>query len=123
MNAFKAFRFSSCSANPCAAFVLPKAGVRVAPTDFLGEAGTFLATTAVSTDIVDIIAGEMALGVDRAVEFWMSQIERALTDPHLTSLGRLSAVRGIVDDYKDVTGKVLLQGRAVAAKDLLEKVC
>jgi hypothetical protein len=97
--------------------------VRVAPTDFLGEAGTFLATTAVSTDIVDIIAGEMALGVDRAVEFWMSQIERALTDPHLTSLGRLSAVRGIVDDYKDVTGKVLLQGRVVAARDLLEKVC
>ncbi len=82
-----------------------------------------MATTAVSTDIVDVIANEMALGVDRAVECWMAQIEQALTDPHLTSLGRLNAVRGIVDDYKHVTGKVQLQGRVAAAKDLLEKVC
>jgi len=65
----------------------------------------------------------MALGVDRAVEYWMSQIEQALTDRQLTSLGRLNAVRGIVDDYKQVTGKVHLQGRVATAKDLLEKVC
>ncbi len=70
-----------------------------------------MATTAIPTDIVDVIAGEMALGVDRAVECWMSQVEQALTDVQLTSLGRLNAVRGIVDDYKRLTGKAELQDR------------
>ena len=63
----------------------------------------------------------MAVGVDRAVECWMSQIEHALTDVHLTSLGRLNAVREILDEYKNLTGKVQLQGRGSSA--LLEKVC
>jgi hypothetical protein len=72
-----------------------------------------LATTAIPTDIVDVIAGEMALGVDRAVECWMSQVEQALTDVQLTSLGRLNAVRGIVDDYKRLTGKAELQDRRI----------
>jgi hypothetical protein len=55
----------------------------------------------------------MAIGVDRAVEYWMSQVEQALTDVHLTSLGRLNAVRGIVDEYKQLTGKAQLQDRRV----------
>jgi hypothetical protein len=55
----------------------------------------------------------MAVGVDRAVECWMLQIEQALTDLHLTSLGRLNAVRGIVDDYKQLTGKAQLQNRRI----------
>jgi len=65
----------------------------------------------------------MAAGVDRAVECWMSQIEQALTDEHLTSLGRLNAVREILDEYKRLTGKVQLQGRRSVDKDLLGKVC
>jgi hypothetical protein len=51
----------------------------------------------------------------------MSQIEHALTDVHLTSLGRLNAVREILDEYKHLTGKVQLQGRGSSA--LPEKVC
>jgi hypothetical protein len=31
----------------------------------------------------------------------------------LTSLGRLNAVRGIVDDYKRLTGKAELQDRRI----------
>jgi hypothetical protein len=72
-----------------------------------------LATTAIATDLVEVIATEMAIGVDRAVECWMSQIEQALTDVHLTSLGRLNAVRGILDEYKRLTGKAQLQDRKV----------
>jgi hypothetical protein len=72
-----------------------------------------VATTAVPTDVVNVIASELAVGVDRAVECWMSQIEQALTDMHLTSLGRLNAVRGIVDDYKQLTGKAQLQDRRI----------
>jgi hypothetical protein len=75
--------------------------------------GNLLATTAIATDVVDVIASEMALGVDRAVECWMSQVEQALTDVQLTSLGRLNAVRGIVDDYKRLTGKAELQDRRI----------
>jgi hypothetical protein len=82
-----------------------------------------LATAVLAADLVDVIANEMAAGVDRAVECWMSQIEQALTDPNLTSLGRLNAVREVLDDYKLLTGKAQLQGRRSAEKDLLRKAC
>ena len=76
-----------------------------------------------ATDLVDVIAAEMAVGVDRAVECWMSEIEQALTDVNLTSLGRLNAVREVLDDYKLLTGKAQLQGRGPGEKGLLRKVC
>jgi hypothetical protein len=79
-----------------------------------GKAGKSLATIAIQTDLVDVIASEMAVGVERAVECWMSQIEQALTDVHLTSLGRLNAVRGILDEYKHLTGKAQLKGRKIS---------
>ncbi len=41
----------------------------------------------------------------------MSQIEQALTDADLTSLGRLQAVRQVVEKYKNLTGKAQLKGR------------
>ncbi len=72
-----------------------------------------MATTAIPTDLVNIIASEMSLGVDRAVECWMSEIEQALTDIHLTSLGRLNAVCEIVNEYKQLTGKVQLRDRSL----------
>jgi hypothetical protein len=55
----------------------------------------------------------MAIGVERAVECWMSEIEQALTDDHLTSLGRLNALREIVAEYKHLTGKAQLKCRTV----------
>jgi len=72
-----------------------------------------LATTAIRADLVDIIASEMSVGVDRAVESWMSEIEQALTDIHLTSLGRLNAVCEIVNEYKQLTGKAQLKDRSL----------
>jgi hypothetical protein len=87
----------------------------------LRKAGKALATAVIPTNLIEVIASEMAVGVDRAVECWMSQIEHALTDVHLTSLGRLNAVREILDEYKHLTGKVQLQGRGSSA--LREKVC
>lgn len=72
-----------------------------------------MATTAIPTDLVNIIASEMSVGVDRAVECWMSEIEQALTDIHLTSLGRLNAVCEIVNEYKQLTGKVQLRDRSL----------
>jgi hypothetical protein len=72
-----------------------------------------LASIAIPTDFVDAIASEMAIGVERAVDCWMSQIEAALTDTHLTSLGRLFAVREILDRYKHLTGKTHLERRDI----------
>lgn len=62
-----------------------------------------------------MIASEMAQGVERAVDCWMSQIEQALTDVHLTSLGRLNAVTEILREYKSLTGKKQLMGREDSA--------
>jgi len=72
-----------------------------------------MATSAIPTDLVDVIASEMAVGVDKAVECWMAEIEAALTDYSLTSLGRLNALREIVEEYKHLTGKNHLERRGV----------
>ena len=48
----------------------------------------------------------MQEGIERAVGFWMTQIEQALRDPGLTTLGRMNAVREIVNRYvADRTGE------------------
>ena len=72
-----------------------------------------MATAAIPTDLVNVIASEMSVGVERAVECWMSEIEQALTDRHLTSLGRLNAVCEIVNEYKQLTGKTHLRDRSI----------
>jgi hypothetical protein len=79
---------------------------------FLRRGGGVVATTtAVPREIVDVIADEMAWGVERAVEYWMSQIEHALADRQLTSLGRLYAVKDVLEHYRSVTGRVALGAR------------
>jgi hypothetical protein len=70
-----------------------------------------LASTAVSRDLVQEIASELAFGIERAVDCWMAQVEQALTDTRLTSLGRLYAAREIVERYKTLSGKAHLEGR------------
>jgi len=74
-------------------------------------ASTALSKNPLSENVVDVIASEMARGVERAVDCWMSQIENAITDVHLTSLGRLNAVTEILGKYKSLTGKIRLTGR------------
>ena len=70
-----------------------------------------MAASAINRQLISVIAAEMAVGVETAVECWMSQIEEALTDVHLTTLGRLNAVSEILDKYKRLTGKVELECR------------
>lgn len=70
-----------------------------------------MTTTYVNSDLVSVIASEMASGVEIAVERWMAQIEGSLEDTRLTTLGRLNAVRDIVDKYKQNTGKTELGRR------------
>lgn len=67
--------------------------------------------TAVSQDFVSMIAEELSAGVDTAVECWMAEIDSALTDAHLTTLGRLHAVQEVTERYKRLTGKAQLSCR------------
>ena len=64
-----------------------------------------------TSNFVDAVAREMACGVETAVEFWMAQIDEAMADLRLTSLGRLNAVTQILANYKRLTGKDRLQSR------------
>jgi hypothetical protein len=64
-----------------------------------------------TSNFVDAVAREMACGVETAVECWMAQIEEAMTDLRLPSLGRLNAVTQILASYKRLTGKEQLQCR------------
>jgi homospermidine synthase len=54
---------------------------------------------------VDAIAAEKILGLEIVVEAWMAQVEQALDDPKLTTLGRMYAVRDVVNRYRSTTGK------------------
>jgi hypothetical protein len=78
---------------------------------FLEKGGGVVSSSAVPTEFVSVIAEEMALGVDAAVECWMAQIDRALQDTRLTTLGRMSAVQEVLASYKRLTGKTQLSCR------------
>ena len=72
-----------------------------------------------TSTFVDAVAREMASGVETAVECWMAQIDEALTDLHLTTVGRLNAVTQILANYKRLTGKEDLHRRQRTAQHSL----
>lgn len=74
-----------------------------------------MAIAAVNHDLVLTIAEEMARGVQTAVDCWMTEIDLALTDAHLTTLGRLNTVREIVENYKRLTGRADSTSRMLPA--------
>src|SRR2546422_7697061 len=63
-----------------------------------------MASAAVSRDVITVIVQEMSCAVDRSVEYWMAQLDEALTDTRLTTLGRLDAVSAIISRYNDFPG-------------------
>lgn len=68
-----------------------------------------MASATISTqELLNAVVAEMARGVDTAVECWMAQIEQASADPHLTTLGRMNAVKEVLENYKRMTGKAEL---------------
>ena len=56
-------------------------------------------------EFVDVIASEVCHAAATAVERWMTEVESALTDPRLTSLGRLNAAQDVIARYKQIAGK------------------
>jgi hypothetical protein len=74
-----------------------------------------VATTALNRDVVLAIAEEMAQGVQTAVDCWVTEIELALANTHLTAPCKLNAVREIVENYKHLTGQDRLDCRTLPA--------
>jgi len=68
-----------------------------------------------SQDFVNAIALEVASKIEVAVESWMAEMENALNDPALTTLGRMNAAKEVLAQYKSLTGKQQLQSRKVLA--------
>jgi hypothetical protein len=61
---------------------------------------------------VNLLAAELNSAIERSVECWLAEVNYALTNPALTTLGRLHAVESIVEQYKTLTGKTALNGRS-----------
>lgn len=59
-----------------------------------------MATVVSNRELIEAVAEEMSQGIECALGFWMGQIEHALGDPRLTTLGRLNAIRTIVQQYR-----------------------
>ena len=57
----------------------------------------------------------MANGVEMAVESWMAEIDQAFQDTKLTTLGRMNAVKDVLEKYKLLTGKQQLARRKPCA--------
>lgn len=68
-----------------------------------------MASLAMQRDFIDAVVSELAAGIDAAVECWMVQVEATLDNPRLTTLGRMQAVREILDRYKTSTGKTQIE--------------
>jgi len=62
-----------------------------------------LATVAADRALIEAVVAEMSAGIECAVDFWIGQMEDALQDPRLTTLGRLNAVHEIVSEYRRTT--------------------
>jgi hypothetical protein len=64
-------------------------------------------------EFIDIVAAEMSAGVDVAVESRMTQVERALYDPRLTTLGRMNSVKEVLHQYRCLKGKSQHESRGL----------
>jgi len=58
-----------------------------------------LASVATGRELIEAVIDEMHDGIERAVDYWMIQIEDILRDPYLTTLGRMNAVKEVVNRY------------------------
>ena len=59
-----------------------------------------MATAAADRDLIAAVVAEMAVGIDCALEFWMGQIEAVFDDSQMTTLGRVQAVKEILNQYR-----------------------
>jgi hypothetical protein len=64
-----------------------------------------LASTSTQADLVRMIAEEIGSGIDEAVEYWLGRIEQELVGGGFSPEQQLRAVRRVIREYKQATGK------------------
>ena len=68
-----------------------------------------MATAAIPTQFIDIVASEMSSGVERAVEYWLAQIDQIAMNDKITLALKLAAFQGLLQNYKRLTRKTPLK--------------
>jgi triphosphoribosyl-dephospho-CoA synthetase len=63
------------------------------------------ATALTREELLKTIITELASGVDAAVEHWMARIDRELNGFHKSAEEKLKAVREILAEYRQISGK------------------
>jgi hypothetical protein len=74
-----------------------------------------MATVAADRELIQAVVAEMAAGIDCALQFWMAQIEAVYEDNHMTSLGRLQAIKDILANYRSARAGADSMGSGHAA--------
>ncbi len=64
-----------------------------------------MSNTASRTDFVSIVAREVSSGIDRALGYWLGRIELEIVDQSLTTAERMAAIRDILQEYKQISGR------------------
>jgi hypothetical protein len=64
-----------------------------------------MAISATENALIEALAEEVSAGIRCGVDFWVSQIEAAFHNKHLTTLGRLQRIRDIVKEYRRSEGE------------------
>jgi hypothetical protein len=64
-----------------------------------------LATAAIPTDFINIVATEMLSGVERAVEYWLAQIDEIVMNDKLTPSLKLITIHEVLQNYNRLRGK------------------
>ncbi len=63
-------------------------------------------STTTTSDLVGLIAAEIAGGIDQAIEYCLGRIESELMNRSLTPHEQIRAIGNILREYKEVTGKL-----------------
>jgi hypothetical protein len=59
-----------------------------------------------NNDFIDLVAREIAFGIDDAVRYWLGRIERELSESGLSADEQLRAIELVLQEYKAVTGSL-----------------
>jgi hypothetical protein len=65
----------------------------------------FLATVAIPTDFINIVTTEMSYGIERAVEYWLAQIDQIVTNDKITPQLKVTAVQEVLQNHQRSIGK------------------
>jgi len=67
-----------------------------------------LASARAQSEFVDLVAQEIACGIDHAVDYWLGRIEQELASSRLTPGEQVRAIELILQEYKEATGNLHL---------------